>query len=110
MQNSLINKQIRDAKDNFNYFFVAAIVKVIKCMLLLCSVLVLNILFDNLIVYIITLIYTLYTFYKIYNIVNMYKYILEDIKKTLYKEKFYYVIDTNKIKNNLFGKVVKYGK
>ena len=110
MQNALISKQIRDAKDNFNYFFMSCIVKIIKSMLLLASILVLNVIFDNLIVYIITLLYTLYTLYKVYNIINMYKYILDDIKSTLYKEKFYYIIDTNKTKNNLFNGVVKYEK
>lgn len=110
MKNSLLEKQIIDAKINFNYFFMTMIIKLFKVTTIFGCILLINQIFDILIINILSLIYSLITIYIIYRIIDNYNYILKDIKKTFAKEVFTYTIDTNTFKDQLFEKVVKYGK
>ena len=110
MQSNLISKQIIDAQNNFNYFFMVIIIKVFKLLSLLAVILLISQLINNIIINIITLILTFYIFYKIYSTIDIYKYILDDIQNTLTNTKFNYIIDFKVFKNNLLRKEVKYGK
>ena len=110
MQSNLINKQIIDAQNNFNYFFMVIITKIFKWLSLLAVILLISEIINNIIINIITLIFTFYIFYKIYITIDIYKYILDDIKTTLTDIKFNYIIDLKIFKNNLLRKEVKYGK
>ena len=72
--------------------------------------LLINQIFDILIINIITLILTLYTAFYIYYIINYYGYYLNDIQNTFMNEDFSYIIDTEVIKNELLKGEVNYGK
>ncbi len=110
MKNSLLDKQIKEAKINLNYFFMVMIVKIIKQSILLTTILLINQLFDTLIINIITLFFTICSIFIIYKIVEHYNYILNDIKNTFSNVDFTYIVDTYFIKESLLKKVVKYGK
>ncbi len=110
MKSSLLEKQINEAKLNFNYFFMMMISKIIKNILILTCFLLINQIFDTLTINIITLLYTIYSIFSIYKVIDDYNYILNDIKNTFEDEEFVYIIDTNIIKDNLVRSVVKYGK
>lgn len=109
MNNFFIN-QVREAKYNFNYFFMKAIVKVMQILMKLAIILLLNQIFNYIIVNIITIIITIYCMYDIYTTIIEYKEILDDIKFTLKDEQFFYEIDLNTLFNNLFKTEEKYGK
>lgn len=110
MNNRLLEKQKRDAKINFNYFFMVMITKIIKVFILLTCILLFNVFIDRLVVNIISLIATITSIYIIYQIINKYRYILNDIKNTFNDEEFIYIIDTNIVRDSLLNKVPKYGK
>lgn len=110
MKNSLLDKQIKEAKINFNYFFMVMIVKIIKQIILLTTILLINQVFDILIINIITLLFTICSIFIIYKIAEHYNYILNDIKNTFSTVDFTYIVDTYFIKESLLKKVVKYGK
>jgi len=110
MYNSLLEEQIKDAKINFNYFFMEMILKIIKVFAFLICILLINQIFDFLFINIITLLFVLCSIYIIYKIINNYNYFLNDIKHTLFKESFSYVLDTEIIKDTFLKGVVKYGK
>lgn len=110
MNKTFIDKQIIEAKENFNYFFMKMIVKILQSSFKLAIILLLYSIFNYTMVNIICLIYTIYTMYSIYNIINKYNDIMMDIKETLKYENICYEIDFNMISNNLFRGVVNYGK
>lgn len=110
MNNSFLEKQINTAKDNLNYFFMKMITKIIKLFIVFTCVLLINQIFDTLFINIITLIFTLFFIFRVYKIIDEYTYILNDIKNTFNTTKFSFIVDTDIIKKDLIGMVVKYGK
>ena len=110
MHNSFLEGQKKNAQDNFNYFFMIMIVKVIKILIILACILLINQIFDTLVINIITLILTVCSILSIYKIVDDYNYILNDIRNTFKDIDFNFNIDINIIKNYLYKKVEKYGK
>ena len=110
MNNSFLEKQINVAKDNFNYFFMKMITKIIKLFIVFTCILLINQFFDTLFMNIITLLFTLIFIFRVYKIIDEYTYILNDIKNTFIDIEFPFIVDTNVIKNDLIGMVVKYEK
>lgn len=110
MRKGLLEQQINDARINFNYFFMTMIIKIFKVTIVLGCVLLINQIFDILLINIFSLIYTLITIYIMYKITNNYNYILQDIKRTLGEENLSFTIDKNMVRSELFGEIVRYGK
>lgn len=110
MKKGLLEQQINDARINFNYFFITMIIKIFKVTIVLGCVLLINQIFDILLINIFSLIYTLITIYIMYKITNNYNYILQDIKRTLGEENLSFTIDKNMVRSELFGEIVRYGK
>ena len=107
---NFLDKQINDAIGNFNYFFMKMITKILINIIILSCVLLINGIFNILVINIITIIYTMYAVFNMYKIVDNYTYIMNDIKKTFNNVDFSLILDTNIIRNNLLDLVVKYGK
>lgn len=106
----IIEEQKKDAKYNFNYFFIQIILKITRVIFIFVLLLLINQVFDYLFINIITLIFTLYTAYHIYHIISYYSYYLNDIQNTFENNDFSYIIDANIIKNKFFKGEVNYGK
>lgn len=104
------DKQIRTAKDNYNYFFMKLIFGILNIIFRLSIMLLISIIFNYTIINIIALIYTVYSFYNIVNICKYYFNIINDIKDTLGYSDLYFEIDFSLFDNNIFKGVVKYGK
>ena len=104
------DRQIKDARDNYNYFFIKLIFSIFKVIFKLAILLILISFFDYTIINIIALIYTIYSFYGIYSIYNYYIDIINDIKNTLGYNDFVFEFDFNLINKNIFKGVLKYGK
>lgn len=105
-----MDKQKIEAKMNFNYFLIILIVKICKVILLLATILLIDQVFDTLIINIITLIFVITSFFIVYKIIGKYNYILNDIKNTFNSEDFYLTVNTDVINNKKINGVVKYGK
>ena len=106
MNKTHLDNQIEIAKYNYNYFFTKMIVK--TCFKLSCILLISEI-FNYIIINIIAIIYTIISLFNIYIIISNYKYIIEDIRKTL-KLEVSFEIDLNTISDKLFKGILNYGK
>ena len=105
-----LDKQIRDAKNNYNYFFVKLIFGILSIIFNLSIMLLISSVFNYVIINIIALFYTIYSFFKIINICKYYFSIINDIKNTLGYSDLFFEIDFSLFDNNIFKGVVKYGK
>ena len=109
MNKTLLDNQIEAAKYNYNYFFMKMIVKILQVCFKLASVLLISEIFNYTIINIIAIIYTIISLFSIYIIISNYKYIIEDIRKTL-KLEVSFEIDLNTISDKLFKGILNYGK
>ena len=107
---SFLDKQIREAKDNYNYFFMRLFFSVLKIILKLLCVLLISGIFNYLFINIIALIYTIYSLYCLYDICNYYFNIICEIKETLRYNEFSFVIDFCLVNNSILKGILKYGK
>ena len=105
-----LDNQIETAKYNYNYFFMKMIVKILQVCFKLASVLLISEIFNYTIINIIAIIYTIISLFNIYIIISNYKYIIEDIRKTLKLEELSFEIDLNTISDNLIKGILNYGK
>lgn len=105
-----LEKQFRDAKDNYNYFFVKLIFDILKVIAKLSIILLISSIFNYIIVNIIALIYTFYTICNIYYLCNYYMGIIYDIKDTMGYSDLSFEIDFSLININYLKGVLKYGK
>jgi len=103
------DKQIENAKNNYNYFFIKLLFCVLKIIFKLSIVLIISGIFDFIVINIMTICFTFYSLYEIYRLCTYYTNIINDIKKTL-EINFILEIDFTKIGNIFFGGLVKYGK
>ena len=110
MNKTYFNNQKITAYDNYNYFIMKMIVKVIICTLKLSIMLVISSIFNYLLINIIAIIYTIISIFKVYEIIYNYKYIINDIKNTLDYQSISFEIDLNAITNNIFKGLISYGK
>ncbi len=110
MNKSYFDKQVRLAYDNYNYFFMKMIVKILQISLKLACVLLISGIFNYTFINIIALIYTIISIYSMYETICNYKYIIMDIKDTLGFENVSFEIDLNYISNNIFKGLLNYGK
>lgn len=106
---SYFDRQKREAKENYTYFFIKMLFSIFKIFLKLSIVLLISGIFNYTIINIITLLFTLYSFYNIFNTYYYYHDIMSEIKATISSE-ILLEIDFNKIKFNIFKGMVKYGK
>ena len=104
------DKQIKVARDNYNYFFMKLIFSILIFIFKLSVMLIMASIFDYITVNIIVLLFVFYSFYEIYRIFIYYMDIINDIKNTLGYNDFTFEIDFNLINRNLFRSVLKYGK
>ena len=104
-----LDNQIETAKYNYNYFFMKMIVKILQVCFKLASVLLISEIFNYTIINIIAIIYTIISLFSIYIIISNYKYIIEDIRKTL-KLEVSFEIDLNTMSDKLFKGILNYGK
>ena len=109
MNKTHLDNQIEAAKYNYNYFFMKMIVKILQVCFKLASVLLISEIFNYTIINIIAIIYTIISLFSIYIIISNYKYIIEDIRKTL-KLEVSFEIDLNTISDKLFKGILNYGK
>lgn len=110
MKNIFFNKQIKNAKDDYNYFFIKLISNIIRIIFKLAVMLLISNIFNNIFINIIALLYTLYSLSEIILIYNYYTNIISDIKNTLGYNEFCFEIDLNVLYYNLFKGKEKYGK
>jgi len=110
MINNYIEKQFKDANNNFNYFLVRLITLIIRSIFIISIILIINSLFlyttINVISILITIIYGIYLYKKITYYID----IMVDIKNTIPKEEISYELDLNTISDNLSIKSLNYGK
>ena len=104
------DKQVKLAYDNYNYFFMKMIVKILQISLKLAIVLLISEIFNYTFVNVIALIYTIISIYSMYETICNYKYIIMDIKNTLGYDNISFEVDLNFISNNIFKGLVNYGK
>ena len=104
------DRQIKIARDNYNYFFMKLIFSIFNIIFKLTILLIIVSFFNYVIINIIALLYTLYSFYRIYRIYVYYIAIINDIKNTLGYNDFVFELDFNLINRNIFKGVLKYGK
>ena len=100
------DRQVKDAKNNYNYFFIKLIFSILMVVFKLFIVLLISTIFNLTFVTIIALIYLCYS---LYDIVCIFKYYL-NIKNTLGYDNFVFEIDLNLISRMFFKGMVKYGK
>ena len=110
MNNIFLSKQIVDAKENCNYFFIKFIFCFLVTMIKVSFVLLLSCIFNYVIINIIALIYSIYSLINIINYFNYYYDIIMDIRSTLGYSKFAVTIDLKSINYDYFKGMVKYGK
>lgn len=110
MNKIYFNNQKIMAYDNYNYFIMKMIVKIIICTLKLSIMLVISGIFNCLFINITAIIYTIISIFKVYEIIYNYKYIISDIKNTLNYETLSFEIDLNVVTNNIFKGLISYGK
>ncbi len=109
MKNCFLEKQSDSARNSYNYFFMKMVTKILIYLILLAVFLLINQIFDILVINIITLLLSIYYVFNIYKVIDNYSYILNDIRNTFTKIDFSLVLDINTVKDNIY-KVVKYGK
>lgn len=105
-----IEKQMRDAQNNYNYFFIKLIFSILKDIFKLSVVFVIGGFFSNFITNIFMLFFTIYIIYNIISICNYYIHIIKDIKNTIDLESYVFEIDFKLINFNIFRGVIKYGR
>jgi len=105
-----LDKQVIDAKNNCNYFFVKLIFCVLKNLFKLSIILLISGIFNYTIISIVVLVYTIYSLYDTFNVCKYYFNIINDIKNTLGYNDFYFEIDFNLIHSDFFRGVIRYGK
>lgn len=110
MNKTYLDNQIEAAKYNYNYFFMKMIVKILQVCFKLACILLISEIFNYTIINIIAIIYTIISLFSIYIIISNYKYIIEDIRKTLNLEELSFEIDLNTISDNLIKGILNYGK
>ena len=105
-----LDKQIKHARDNYNYFFIKLIFCILKNMIKLSIMFLLSSIFNYTCINIIVLLYTIYTIYNIYSLCVYYFNIINDIKDTLGYEELTFEIDFSLIDVKFLKGMVKYGK
>ena len=105
-----LDKQIRIAKDNYNYFFMRLLFSILKIIFKLSIVLLTSSIFNYLIINIIVLLYVFYSIYQLYYVIKYYTSIINDIKNTLGYNEYCFEIDFSLVNNSIFKGMVKYGK
>ena len=110
MDKTYLEEQLKIARENYNYFFMKMIVKVLQVCFKLASMLLISEIFNYTIINIIAIIYTIISLISIYDIITNYKYIIEDITKTFKIQEISFEIDLNVIGDNLFKGILNYGK
>ena len=103
MNKTHLDNQIEIAKYNYNYFFTKMIVKILQTCFKLSCILLISEIFNYTIINIIAIIYTIISLFNIYIIISNYKYIIEDIRKTL-KNDYDIVVANgqNQLKDKIF--------
>ena len=102
-----LDKQIIDARNNYNYFAIKLFISILKSLFKLSFILLITSLINLNIIIIFQLIYTIYSFYDINNIINYYINIMKDIKTTINIEDKYLEIDLNLVQNILFNNNIR---
>lgn len=110
MKNVFLDRQINEAKENCNYFFIKLIFCVLKNISRLALLLLISSIFNYLVINIIALIYTFYSLFNIIYIFNYYTNVIKDINDTLGINEFSFEIDFGLVNGNIFKGVLKYGK
>jgi len=105
-----LEKQFRDAKDNYNYFFVKLVFDIMKIFVKLSVMLFISSIFNYVFVNIIVLLYVFYAIYNIYFLCNYYFDIINDIKDTMGYNDLSFEIDFSLINIKYLKGVLEYGK
>lgn len=107
---NFLDKQISNARENYNYFFIKLIFSILKNIFKFSIILILSNIFDYTIINIIAIICTLYYSYKIISISAYYLNIINDIKNTLGYEDYSFEINVELLSNYFFRGEIRYGK
>ncbi len=110
MNKTYFNNQKLIAYDNYNYFVMKMIVKVIIYLLRLSIMLIISSIFNYLFINIIAIIYTIISIFWVYEVISNYKYIINDIRYTLDYGDLSFEIDLSVITNSIFKGLISYGK
>lgn len=92
--------------DDYNYFFVKLIVKVIQNLFILSIMLIICSIINTTFIYILGLLCLLYIANNIYITYSKYTFIIQDIKETLNIKNLTFEIDLNMFSKNLFKELV----
>ena len=103
-------RQIKEAKDNYNYFFMKLIIDILKVLMKLSIILLITCILNYTIINILALIYTIYSLFIIGWLYKYYFNIINDIKDTLGYSKLSFEVDFNFINRGILRSVIKYGK
>lgn len=103
------DRQIDDARSNYNYFFIKLFFSILKIIFKLSIILIISNVFNLTFINIMAICYTIYSFYEIYRVCTYYIDIINDIKNTL-EINLVFEINFNNISKNILNGVVKYGK
>lgn len=107
---NFLDKQINEARENYNYFFLKLIFLIFKNIFKLSTILFLCSIFNYTVINIIAIICTVYYFYSIISISKYYFNIIKDIKDTFGYEDFSFEINIDLLHNDIFNGEIKYGR
>lgn len=105
-----LDKQISNARENYNYFFVKLIFSILKNIFKFSIILILSSIFNYTVINIITILCILYYGYKIIFMSVYYFNIIKDIKDTLGYKDFSFEINLDLLNNDIFKGEIKYGR
>lgn len=103
------DKQMGEAKNNYNYFFMKLIISLFKIVLRITIGLFISSILDCIFIYIITLLFVIYSVVQIIFTYRYYLDIINDIKNTIGCD-LIFEIDFRNISYDIFKGVLKYGK
>lgn len=107
MRNSYLNKQLINAKENYNYFVTKLITGILRVLIKLAVVLLIGSIFNNLYFTIFEIIFTIYSLFNINYIIDYYTDIMKDIRDTAKFERAFLEIDFGLIHSELFHSILK---
>ena len=105
-----LEKQINEAKENYNYFCIKLIICIMKNIFKLSIILLLSSIFNYFIINVIAIICTVYYFFILFDIIKYYSNIIKDIKDTVGYEELCFEINFDLLNKDIFRGKIKYGR
>ena len=107
MKYTLLDKQKDIAMENYNYFLIKIVFKVLFIFFKISILLIVNQFFNSIILSLLCIFFIILSIYSMFYNIKKYYYILNDIKKTLNYTETYIIID---FKSYSIKKIFSYSK